>query len=356
LSCRRTPSQSSGYITLEGDPGLGKTSILSEYVRRSGCIAHFNVRGLGITSAAQFLENVCGQLVVDAGLSVDGLTRSAMHDGGLLETLIAEAARRLPAGDRLIIAVDALDEVDSSGQPDGANILFLPPDLPERAYFVLTRRRVKVQLVTSAPQQVFDLMAHSAENRADVEAYLHAALARPGLRDWAARGDYSSAEVVEGLADRSESNFMYLHHVLPALESGAYTGLTIDHLPVGLEGYYEDHWRRMGMDAKPVPRDRIRIIYVLCEARQPVSRALLTQLASDTSGGIDEVAVQEVLDEWSEFLHPYGGDGATRYSLYHTSFRDFLHRRDIVQAAGVEIATVNTLIVDALWDELYGDG
>ena len=44
-----------GYFTIEADPGLGKSAILAEYVRRTGCTAHFNVRALGITSAAQFL-------------------------------------------------------------------------------------------------------------------------------------------------------------------------------------------------------------------------------------------------------------------------------------------------------------
>jgi len=30
-----------GYFTIEGDPGAGKSAILAEYVRRTGCIAHF---------------------------------------------------------------------------------------------------------------------------------------------------------------------------------------------------------------------------------------------------------------------------------------------------------------------------
>ena len=43
-------------------------------------------------------------------------------------------------------------------------------------------------------------------------------------------------------------------------------------LPPGLEAYYREHWQKMGMSKRPVPRGKIRIIYVLCEAKRPLSR------------------------------------------------------------------------------------
>lgn len=40
---------------------------------------------------------------------------------------------------------------------------------------------------------------------------------------------------------------MYLRHVLPEIKAGVYDGARLQELPQGLEAYYGDHWRRMGM-------------------------------------------------------------------------------------------------------------
>lgn len=341
-------SHASGYFVIQAPPGLGKSALMAEYVRRTGCIAHFNSRALGVTGASQFLQNVCAQLIADAGLSYPALPSEATRDGAFLLELLREA------GEPLVITVDALDEVDASMHPDGANVLFLPPTLPDGVHFVMTRRNADVPLMTHSPVEVLDLLAHPAENRADVETYLRHALERPALRSWVAARGHTNADFVVTLADLSENNFMYLHHVLPELEHGAYRDLTIDRLPAGLVGYYDDHWRHMGMTTKPLPRLKLRIIYVLCEARQPLSRKLLTDFAGDAELPADELQVQEVLDDWRQFLLDDLTPEYTRYSLYHASFREFLHRKDIVQAAGVTIERVNALIADNLWSSVFG--
>ncbi|MEQ8463409.1 hypothetical protein [Coleofasciculus sp. E1-EBD-02] len=140
---------------------------------------------------------------------------------------------------------------------------------------------------------------------------------------------------------------MYLRYVLEDIESGAYQDLNLANLPQGLQQYYYQHWQRMGMTAKPLPRTKIKIVYVLAEARKPVSSLLISQFA-----GEDALTVQEVLDEWDQFLREERIEGQTRYSIYHASFQDFLHRQDIVQAAGITIRDINTLIADNLAEEL----
>jgi hypothetical protein len=344
-----------GYFVIEADPGLGKSAILAEYLRRTGCLAHFNVRALGINTARQFLESVCAQLIVDFGLPYASLPPQANQDGVFLTKLLKEASARLEPGERLVIAVDALDEVDLTNHPDGANILYLPANLPERVYFLLSRRQVDLPFVVQAPHVRLDLMAYPAENRQDVEHYLHVYSRRPGLQAWIERQRLSPAAFVRKLADLSENNFMYLRYVLLEIETGAYQDLEVHRLPAGLQGYYEDHWRSMGMTAKPLPRVKIRIIYVLCEIRQPVGRPTIARFASDASMTVDELSVQEVLDEWDQFLHEQPGPPETRYSIYHASFRDFLQRKDVVQAAGVTLPEINALIADSLWGDLFGE-
>ncbi|MBX0331469.1 ATP-binding protein, partial [Oscillochloris sp. ZM17-4] len=348
-------SRPNGYFLIEGDPGIGKSTLLAEYVRRTGCLAYFNHRSLGISSTTQFLQHLCAQIIIDAQLPYTHLPPEATRDGAFLVRLLREAAARLTPGERLVIAIDALDEVDLAGAAPGANILCLPGHLPNNVYFILTRRRVDLPLFISTPQQALNLMFHQLENRDDVERYLREAVQRPALQAWIVTQGLSADDFVALLAERSENNFMYLRLVLPEIAQGAYTSLSATMLPRGLEQYYDDHWVRMGMMTAPLPRAKIFMIYIICEARQPVSSSLIAYVARHAKLAMDELDIQAMLLDWLQFLHEQKVAMGTRYSIYHTSFRDFLHRKDIVQKAGVTIPGINALIAESLLRELYGD-
>jgi hypothetical protein len=141
--------------------------------------------------------------------------------------------------------------------------------------------------------------------------------------------------------------------VLPEIEQGAYTNLHIAELPHGLEAYYRDHWIRMGMQSVPPPTKQIRIIYLLSESPLPISRALIARYGTTNDLRISELDVQTILDNWKQFLHELNGLQSKRFSIYHTSFQEFLHQKEVVQAAGVEIKNFNELFANAMWDELY---
>jgi hypothetical protein len=70
---------------------------------------------------------------------------------------------------------------------------------------------------------------------------------------------------------------------------------------------------------------------------------------------VDPIEVQGVLSEWRQFLDQQPASDGTRWSVYHASFRDFLNRQEIIQAAGVTIQGINELIADYLWAGLFGD-
>lgn len=343
-------NQRNGYFIIEGDPGVGKSAILAELVQRMGCPAHFNIRTQGINRTGQFLKNICGQLVDHYDLPYSSLPSTAFQDGALFGELLEQVAQLLPEGEKLVVAIDALDEVDQAGQNPGSNVLYLPSSLPDNVYFVMTRRSVTLPLVVHTPQHVLDLMSYREESLNDARAYARVAASRTDLRDWIAYQGLATEDFVTALAEKSESNFMYLRYVVQDLERGLYGDLGIDRLPQGLEGYYEDHWRRMGMTAIPSPRAKVKIVYVMAEVLQPVPRPLVADFA-----GVDQLTVQETLDEWAQFLHQDSSQEESHYSLYHSSFRDFLHRKDIVQAAGVTIDEIHALIADNLWQELVKD-
>jgi hypothetical protein len=216
--------------------------------------------------------------------------------------------------------------------------------LPDGVCFVLTQRRgANLPFMVNSPTEIFDLLAHPAEGREDVIAYLGNAVKVPKVGEWIADRKIATDEFIQALADKSENNFMYLHYIILDMANGRYGDFSLEDVPIGLKGYYESHWALMGMQTKPLPKAKIKIIYILAEVRQPVSRPLIAEFAKE-----DELAIQEVLDEWEQFLHRHRINEQTRHSVYHASFREFLHRKDIVQAAGVTIEGINGLIDDGL--------
>jgi TIR domain len=338
----------SGYFVIEADPGAGKTALLAEFARREDAIAHYNIRSLAITTASQFLTSVCSQLIERFALTYHAIPEDATKSGALLMELLGEAANLLAEGQHLVLAIDALDEADLDGHPDGANILFLPPKLPERVFIVMTRRNVQVPFATLSAYELCKLSTFADDTRRDASTYITRALREDVLRQWAESRSLCHDAFVATMTDKSEGNFMYLRHVLPALARGDYEDLAIEKLPQGLQQYYDDHWRRMRMTAQPLPVSKIRVVYILAEVKRPVSRALISQFSTTNDLTVSEVEVQAILDEWSEFLHELRGE-VPAYSVYHASFRDFLHRKDIVQAAGVTLPGINALIADDLW-------
>ncbi|WP_375490807.1 ATP-binding protein [uncultured Nostoc sp.] len=341
-----------GYFTLIGDPGQGKSAILAKYVQDTGCIAHFNVLLQGPNRADQFLESVCRQLIERYELDYDPLPPNATRDGEVLGQLLDEVAQKSD-GQAVIIAVDALDEVDAASYRDAANILYLPVYLPDGVYFILTRRRgVEVPLTSFAPIQTLNLLDLQTDSERDVRTYIGNRVNSSGnLRQQIDRRRETITEFTNKIAEKSETNFMYLRYVLLDIESGWYQDLTLEQFPQGLQGYYEFHWRRMGMTADPLPVEKIKIVYILGEVREPVSRRKICNFS-----GEDEYAVQQVLNEWKQFLHELMKE-EKRYSVYHASFRDFLHRQDILEKHPVTIPGIHQLIAKnelKVWQKLKG--
>ena len=337
---------SKGYFTIIGDPGMGKSAILAKYVQDTGCIAYFNVQLQLLNQPNQFLESVCKQLIDRYHLLYDHLPSDATRDGKFLGQLLDEVYQKRN-GKPVIIAVDALDEVDPDSYGRNANILYLPPNLPDGFYFIMTRRRgVDVPFMTDAPMSVFNLLDYPVESQRDVRVRIQNRVdGSEKLRQQINERQETIPEFIEKIADKSENNFMYLRYVLLDIEKGLYKDLNLESFPQGLQGYYDFHWRRMGMKAEPLPRTKINIVYILSEIRKPASIQLICKFAKE-----EELTVQKVLDEWLQFLHEQRIDKLPCYSIYHASFQDFLHRKDIVQAAKVNIGEINGMIAKPLLD------
>lgn len=330
-----------GYLKIIGDPGMGKSAIAAKYANDNHAICFFNIRAEGRNRPELFLKSIRQQLKERYDLQ-------AVEDDSL-STLLIKASKELSANDSLVIVVDALDEVD---QEDAGNLLNLPTILPERVYFLLTRRpyepsQQRLSIDSSTPKREFDLREKSEQSNQDIKDYIRQLLKdenyKQGLNQWITKQNISDDKFVEQIARKSENNFMYLRYVLQAIAEGFYENKSLEELPEGLQGYYYSHWQIMGMTTKPLPKDKIKILYVICDFGSPVSSDIIVQYSQQ-----DEMTVQSVLDGWAEFLDKQESSDLPRYRFYHESFRDFLHRQNMVQAARVDLSEIKAEIFEKM--------
>ncbi|WP_054691753.1 hypothetical protein [Desulfosarcina cetonica] len=223
----------------------------------------------------------------------------------------------------MVIAIDALDEVDNTGVGMDANLLYLPVSLPAGVFVVATARRRKEMPFSVMNLKAFDLEANSPDNRDDAARYVRNHLKDKVFKAVIASWNTDEASVVDGLVDKSEGNFMYLRHVLPAIRAGNYQDGGLDELPQGLLNYYRHHWKQMrGKDEKTFDDLYRPVVCILATVKEAVS---LDQIHDYTK--IGHFDIQKAIYAWYEFLHTETGREARKeyYRVYHTLFQEFLY-------------------------------
>jgi hypothetical protein len=336
-----------GYFVLEAEPGVGKSAIMAACVvmLKRRCVTHFNSQPDGIVSAETFLENACTQLIEGFGLKdkYPRLPENALKNNNFLGELLKEVSAKSSKDKKIIFVVDALDEVDWKAQTSNSNVSYLPNDLPDNVYFIVSKRPEFLTMPT-ANKTVFDLMKYSAESLEDVKAYLGKRTERSELiQDWIKGRNLQREQFVTAVAQKSEKKFIYLRHVLDEIEGGTYNDVNLNDLPAGLEEYYQKHWgQMMGREDDPLLELKVRIIYFLSQAEEPVSCRWLARSAREKN----VIKVQQVLGKWNSFLRHEKVGKETRYTIYHNSFRQFLEADETVQSAGLTLEDINDDICD----------
>lgn len=311
-------------------------------------ICYFNNLQENRNSPELFLESIRQQLI-----NRYQLTNLDKDD---LSTLLVKATEKLTTNEKLIIVVDALDEVKQ--EPGGENILYLPKTLPDNVYFFLTRRRyeaTKERLYAEGlKKESLDLTdpKYNQENQHDIQEYIRFCLKndpehKAGLQTWIETKHITPDAFVNQLATKSENNFMYLRYVLPAIAEGDYNDLNLTQLPQGLENYYQTHWNRMNMNDSS-KKMRVMILFILVEIGTPISGEMMFDIVNE-----DECDVDDILNEWIEYLKPQTIDEDICYSIYHASFLDFLKRKKELKPTRRLFEDVNQRIVD-YWERIQG--
>ncbi|MGB3642385.1 MAG: AAA family ATPase [Rivularia sp. (in: cyanobacteria)] len=307
-----------GYFTIVGAPGSGKSAILAKYVMEKSDIFYYNAQIKGKNRAEEFLKAIS--------------TEVEAANGASLQVILQHISDQLEPNQKFIIAIDSLDAIDYSSQAIGSNLFYLPRYLPKGIYFLLARRpflREKSGLLIEAPFEFLNLKDYPEENRQDIQTYIQLYL-QEFLSSFSASEEIfgvNQEEFIQQLTSRSENNFMYVSQILTAIKTGFYSeksSLTdvfnSTPLPDDLEAYYQQHLHKMfsvkQAEANLIPQ---AVLNTLVLNSGFISIEHIAQVID-----ADEYDVEEVLEDWIEFLNLYEIDGETRYSLYHSSFRNWL--------------------------------
>ena len=319
------PDFGSGYILIRGEPGIGKTALLSQLVKTRGYVHHFNIAPQNIRSARAFLENVCAQLIVRYRLDHPVLPAEASESSAFLSRLLAEAAAE-SGEEPVVVLVDALDEAEDLGLAAGANRLYLPPVLPRGVFFVMTSREQGDYRLDVDRREDLYLRDDDPRNLGDVRSYLRGFVEahRDEMTDRIAAWDVDVDQFVDELADKSQGNFMYLVHVLDDIRRGSLSPESIDdieNLPKGLRAYYDRHWRIMrDEDRDRFEREYEPVLRILATVREPVGLEAVHEWTQ-----VDPARIRDVIRDWRPFLNEERSEtGEKRYRVYHASFQDFL--------------------------------
>ncbi len=339
---RFTRENPRGYFVVSGDPGIGKTALMAELVKRERFLHHFNIRQEGIQRPEQFLRNICAQLIAAYGLEPTPLPSDATQSSRFLSTLLERVSAKLGPGEKATVLVDALDETDLGLLAPGANALYLPISLPPSFYVVVSTRRGDLPLRITCEQERLEISQDSPHNLEDIREYVESYLPRSGIRAYVMSQSLDDTSFVARMVERSQGNFMYLHYVLPEIDRGDYGDRAFETLPTGLVNYYEEQWGRMRTHDKEA---WLPVLAALTAVREPISIGEIARF----SGLRDLQRVGEVVRLWSPFLYTErikeeAGTVRNRYRLYHSSFFDFLVER-------VDLGEAHQRIAEALWEE-----
>lgn len=343
-----------GYFFVRGDPGIGKSALAAQMVKTNGYLHHFNIRSEGINKATDFLKNICAQLIAVYNLDYTTLPPEATQDGGFLGDLLDQVSQKLD-GEKCVIVVDALDEVDTTGLSAGTNLLYLPRLLPPGVFIVATTRREQLSLRIDINEQgSLFIEQDDAGNVADITLYVEGQTPQTGIQAYIQRHGIDDELFIEHIVGKSQGNFIYLRMVLPEIESGAYTDLELNNLPAGLNSYYEDHWRRMRQQNELDWFDyKLPVIVALTVVKEPVSIDLIVDFAYIE----DKRRIRAVLRDFDQFIFKtdveYEDGTQRRYRWYHASFFEFIAAKEDIADERVDLVKANKKIADRLWSDLF---
>lgn len=341
-----------GYFRIVADAGIGKTALAAEIARRYNAPAYFLSAAEGRTRWDRLIASLCTQIIARYQLPYSYLPERAGETTDFLQALLREAADREKP---VLVVVDGMDEANLLPGRPGTDGLYLPRNLPQGVFFVLTQRPGISHLVPlpGVREETFRIEGDDPYQLADIRELIRVYAERPGVSAALAQNEpaISIDKFVAALEKASQGNFMYLRYILSDIEVGkpGIIPLQLELLPKGLNGYYEQFWRRMvpAQGASRTIRDEWRevgepTITILGTAQEPVSVDWISRLIQRSVSDILDYALRP----WEQFLScDKVRFPEERWRIVHRSFAEFLAQK-------IDLTVTHSRIADhylALW-------
>ena len=287
--------QSRGYFLIRGAPGQGKSAVACHLIKSRGWPHHLINRTGGRSDVRLILRSLIAQLV--SRLDSDGpLPDSVPELAKAFEDLLARSTAK---SSRLVLVIDALDELSEEVGPDPP--FLVTEGLPAKVYVIVTARpgdRLDrlLEALHSTPHELYDLGPLEAH---EVGAVLRAQ--RPGFEE---------AKIALAMK-ASKGNPLFLRAVADGLDRDP--DYDLRDLPVSVEGFF----RRAvgGLDGRrdPLLSDALGL---LAAARKPLALRELAQITGTTQREMHERGIRPM----RQFLL----DQDEGYSFYHARFHEFV--------------------------------
>ncbi len=339
------------YAVVRALPGMGKTSLLARLHQlhpparvsdpRHGdrwCF-HFcgntDGRNSPVVMMRSLMAQACDAVDFDVNKRNNYLKSTDLKElrDGIFPGLIAEVAKQLKEGERLVLAVDALDEGFGSEDPIAS---VLPRVLPDNAIAIVSWRVDESNTnarVEEASRQVEASARHAIDGadplrgltRQNVADFIaHVRHARAEAADETPLSEFAPVDVVldavwQAAQAQGGADPFYLRFLAQGADTGTIDLERAESIPQSLDDAFEDTWLALPTDHDFALQRLLLYLGILREpGTDPLLSELLTRERPEHPLRPDDIAGLRIA---AGKLLAYDGD---RYTLFHDRFRRFL--------------------------------
>lgn len=234
-----------GYIIIEAEAGLGKTTFLyalaTRRVRPWPC--YFPQELNNPSDPTQLIKQIGAALNVREGLegALDQAVRTAKSDRAAFEKLLFSAAD-IYANDPIVLVIDEPTKLITHKPFPDSSVTPLPERLPKNVFIITAHKAGEDPLIACQPRRVIRL--GPAKNDEDLTTYFQNATRRPQLSRRLRDANMSDDHFVEALNRKVNGLWLLGRHLVEELEHGRRSLFELDSLPTVLGEYYLEMWKR----------------------------------------------------------------------------------------------------------------
>ena len=335
---------------ITGAPGVGK-SALSAWVRehrREIAAFHFcDINSEEKRNPAKLVRSIVYQLSTQlpeyearlARLPLETIVQEYHEAYTLFDKLLVQPlAENFTQPDRtVVVLIDALDEATYERQNEIVRFLSLcASKTPPWLRFLVTSRPEPEIVASFRALSPYVLDTSKPENLQDLRAFLHAHV--PGI----------TGEQTDAILERSEGVFLYVRHVVDALQAGHLHLERLDEFPRGLGDVYQQFFQRQFGGDLAYYEDKVTpLLQVILAAFEPLTLGQLQGMCDITS----ETELGRRLNRLGALFPTSGETETDTIRPFHRSLCDWITSRESAGHYLIAVADGHRILAECGWEQ-----